>query len=201
MCGLVKKSWIVGLWLVTLLYSAGRASGQQAPADEAQQQIRQMQQIEDRWSDALAQRDQYALELVLAPQFIDIAATGEVTSRNQQIARLFVKNGAPVSTERKVVSTRLVGNIAIVNGTYVTHWKVDKGPVDEKGIFSHVFEHTTAGWLCLNAQQTVVSEGAKQTAAKQKPKSRPGDAALPTVYKGPSGTQPAPAPGSGAPPG
>ena len=98
---------------------------------------------------------------MLAPQFIGISATGDVSTRNQQIASLFVKNAEPVSLEQKVISARFVGNVAIVNGTYVMHWKLAKGPVDEKGIFSHVFEHTAAGWLCLNAQQTVVAEGGK----------------------------------------
>jgi ketosteroid isomerase-like protein len=206
-CGSIKKFSIAGLLFVTLVYAGRSAGGQQpaaAPSAEGQQQLRQMQQVEDRWSDAIAKRDQYALELVLAPQFIDIAATGDVSTRNQQIASLFVKNAVPVSIERKVVSARFVGNVAIVNGTYVTHWKLDKGPVDEKGIFSHVFEHTAAGWLCLNAQQTVVAEGAKQAAATQKPKSKSSNAPLPLhiplVYKGPSSTQPAPAPGSNPPP-
>ena len=99
-----------------------------------------------------------------------------------------------------------MGNVAIVNGTYAMRWKLDKGPVDEKGIFSHVFEHTAAGWLCLNAQQTVVAEGeaGKQAAATENPKSKSSNAALsmhiPLVYKGPAGSQPAPAPGSNAPP-
>ena len=39
------------------------------------------------------------------------------------------------------MSVRFVGDVAIVNGTYVMSWKGEKGPVLEKGIFSHVFEH------------------------------------------------------------
>jgi ketosteroid isomerase-like protein len=205
---LIKDFRVGGLLLVTLLYAVGRAVGQHAPAappSDAPQQLQQMQQVEDRWSDAIGKRDQYALELVLAPQFIDISATGDVTTRNQQIATLFVKNAEPVSLEQKVISTRFVGNVAIVNGTYVMHWKLDKGPVDEKGIFSHVFEHTAAGWLCLNAQQTVVSVGGKPIAEKEKSKPKSSNAVLPLhiplVYKGPASTQPPPAPGTGAPPG
>src|ERR1700678_3466848 len=167
-------------------------------------EFKEMQQLEDRWNDAVTKRDQYALELVLAPQFIGISATGDVTTRNQQIARLFVKGEEPDSLSQKVVSVRFVGDVAIVNGTYVISWKTDKGPVLEKGIFSHVFEHVRTNWLCLNSQRTVVAETTKQVAAQEKPKSKSSNAQLPMhiplVYKGPNSTQPPPAPGTGQPP-
>jgi ketosteroid isomerase-like protein len=165
--------------------------------------FREIQQVEDRWGDAITKRDQYALELVLAPEFIGISASGDVVTRNQQIAHLFVKNAGPESLQQKVVSVRFLGelgDVAIVNGTYVMTWKGEKAPVLEKGIFSHVFEHTHNTWLCLNSQRTVVAEETKGAAAKEKPKARPSDAELPLhiplVYKGPDSTRPAPAPGS-----
>ncbi|MEA2258043.1 MAG: hypothetical protein QOJ51_868 [Acidobacteriaceae bacterium] len=153
--------------------------------------FREMQQVEDRWAAAVTKRDQYALELVLAPQYIGISASGDVTTRDQQIAHLFVKNAGPDSLEQKVISARFVGDIAIVNGTYVMSWKGEKGPVLEKGIFSHVFEHVRDNWLCLNSQRTVVAEGEAQ---KEKPKAKHRDAEsplhIPLVYKGPDRTQP-----------
>ncbi len=142
--------------------------------------FREMQQVEDRWAAAVTKRDQYALELVLAPQYIGISASGDVTTRNQQIAHLFVKNAGPDSLEQKVISVRFVGDVAIVNGTYVMSWKGEKAPVLEKGIFSHVFEHVHENWLCLNSQRTVVAEENKDKASLH----------LPRVYKGPNRTQP-----------
>ena len=127
----------------------------------------------------------------LAPQYIGISAGGDVTTRNQQIAHLFVKNAGPDSLEQKVISVRFVGEVAIVNGTYVMSWKGEKGPVLEKGIFSHVFEHVHDNWLCLNSQRTVVAEGEAQ---KEKFKAKHGEAEsplhIPLVYKGPDSTQP-----------
>ncbi len=153
-----------------------------------------MQQVEDRWSAAVTKRDQYALELVLAPQYIGISASGDVVTRNQQIAHLFVKNSGPDSLEQKVISVRFVGDVAIVNGTYVMSWKGEKGPVLEKGIFSHVFEHVRENWLCLNSQRTVVAEDKKGENPKDKPKAKRSDAEqplhIPLVYKGPDTTQP-----------
>ena len=151
--------------------------------------FREMQQVEDRWATAVTKRDQYGLELVLAPQYIGISATGDVTTRNQQIAHLFVKNAGPDSLEQKVISVRFVGDVAIVNGTYVMSWKGEKGPVLEKGIFSHVFERVRDNWLCLNSQRTVVAEENNGEAAKDKSKAKRSDAEsplhIPTIYKGP----------------
>ena len=43
--------------------------------------FREMQQVEDHWSTAITKRDQYALELVLAPQYIGISASGDVATQ------------------------------------------------------------------------------------------------------------------------
>lgn len=167
--------------------------------------FREMQAVEDRWDDAVTKRDQYGMELVLAPQYIGISAAGDITTRNQQIAQLFAKTDLPEFLEQKVVSVRFVGDVAIVNGTYVMTYKGEKAPFLEKGIFSHVFEHVRTTWLCLNSQRTVVAEGTKGAGAAQpKPKAKHSDAELPMhvplVYKGPNSTQPAPPSGSVAPP-
>jgi hypothetical protein len=196
------KSLLIALCLS--LPAAGAAAQQAAKTSAAPPEFKEMQQVEDHWNDAVTKRDQYALELVLAPQFIGISATGDVTTRNQQIARLFVKGEEPDSLSQKVVSVRFVGDVAIVNGTYVMSWKTDKGPVLEKGIFSHVFEHVRTNWLCLNSQRTVVAEDSKRAATAEKPKSKRSDAQLPVhiplVYKGPQSTQPPPQPGTDQPP-
>jgi hypothetical protein len=183
--------------VLALAMSAQAQQGNKTTA--APPAFREMQQVEDRWAEAVTKRDQYGLELVLAPEFIGISASGDVATRNQQIAHLLVKNSGPDSLEQKVVSVRFVGDVAIVNGTYVMSWKGEKGPVLEKGIFSHVFEHVRNNWLCLNSQRTVVAEEAKGAAAREKPTAKRSDAELPVhiplVYKGPDSTKPTPAPG------
>ncbi len=166
-------------------------------------EFHEMQQVEDRWDTAVTKRDQYGLELVLAPQFIGISASGDVTTRNQQIAQLFAKNAEPDSLEQKVVSVRFVGEVAIVNGTYVMTWKGEKTPFEEKGIFSHVFEHVRGTWLCLNAQRTVVAEGSKGAAPGTKSKAGRSGAELPLhiplLYKGAGSSQQPPPTGATTP--
>jgi ketosteroid isomerase-like protein len=198
--GLRANSLIIALFIAGLVVCA--VAQQPAKAASPPLEWKELQQVEDRWNEAVNKRDQYGLELVLAPEFIGISATGDVTTRNQQIARLFVKGEEPDSLSQKVISVRFAGDVAIVNGTYVMSWKTEKGPVLEKGIYSHVFERVRSNWLCLNSQRTVVAENTKTT-SQAKPKSKSTDATLPMhiplVYKGPQSTQPPPPPGSDQP--
>lgn len=150
----------------------------------------EMQKIEDRWSDAVTKRDQYGLELVLAPQLVDISATGDVTNRNQQIVSLFKKDSPILSLEQKVIAVRYLagGAVAIVNGTYVLHTKETRLKKDEKGIFTHVFTQARSGWLCVSSQRTLVVEQVlnKPRARGKRQAPKDGDLPLkvPLIYDG-----------------
>lgn len=175
------------------------------PADPSPE-IAQMQTVEDSWDGAVTKRDQFGLENLLAHDYVGISAEGDVTTRNQQISHLFVAGAAPMSLKQTVVGARVVGDMAVVNGTYVMEWQgaTDQEKVAEKGVFSHVFRKNSAGnWQCINSQRTVVAteDERKKKAAAHASKS---DAALPfhipLIYKGPQSTQPPPKPGTKQPP-
>jgi len=136
-------------------------------------EVREFQKIEETWSSAINDRDQYGLELVLSPLLVDVSASGDITTRNQQVASIITGEDKTLHLEQRVITVRMLGDIAIANGTYSLHHKVPAGPVDEKGVFTHVFERTRGGWLCINSQRTVLRED-----TTVKPKKRT-DAELP----------------------
>jgi ketosteroid isomerase-like protein len=131
--------------------------------------IAQFQKIEDSWADAVNRRDQYGLELVLSPLFVDVASSGNVTTRNQQVALVLNNDDKTLSLAQKVVTVRMLGDVAITNGTYELHHKVSSAQVDEKGVFTHVYEHVRGGWLCINSQRTLLraDAGAKTKKTQQ----------------------------------
>lgn len=129
-------------------------------------EVAQFQKIEDAWSSSVNQRDQYGLENVISPLFVDVAANGDITTRNQQVVQLINGDDKTVNLTQKVVTVRMLGDIAVVNGTYLLHHKVGGSPVDEKGVFTHVFEKVRAGWMCINSQRTLLREGLTGPAAK-----------------------------------
>jgi ketosteroid isomerase-like protein len=131
--------------------------------------VAQFQKIEDSWSDAVNRRDQYGLELVLSPLFVDISSSGNVTTRNQQVVLAINNDDKTLNLTQKVVTVRMLGDVAVANGTYDLHHKVNSSQVDEKGVFTHVYEHVRGGWLCINSQRTVLREdaGAKTKKSQQ----------------------------------
>jgi ketosteroid isomerase-like protein len=137
-------------------------------------QVKEFQKVEDNWSNAINARDQYNLELVLSPLFVDVSANGDITTRNQQLAQLITGEDKTLHLEQRVITVRLLGDTAVTNGTYVLHHKISSGQVDEKGVFTHVFERIRGGWVCVNSQRTLLREDAPGKKKKQL-----GDAEMP----------------------
>jgi ketosteroid isomerase-like protein len=185
-----------------VLLACGIAAAQQAPSAEAaappaaaepgvtstvSPEVTQFQKIEDSWSDAVNRRDQYALELVLSPLFVDVSAQGDVTTRNQQVVQVISGQDKSLYLTQKVITVRLLGDIAVANGTYTLHHRVNAAEVDEKGVFTHVFERVRGGWLCINSQRTVLRQDANSK--QKKPSSAEEPFHIPFFSKGDKGPQ------------
>jgi ketosteroid isomerase-like protein len=149
-------------------------------------EIVQFQKIEDNWSDAVNRRDQYGLELVLSPLFVDVSASGDVTTRNQQVVDVIRGEDKTLNLTQKVVTVRMLGDIAVANGTYTLRHSVNGAPIDEKGVFTHVFERVRAGWLCINSQRTVLRQ---DTNTKQKRQTTASEPHFPWFSKSDNGPQ------------
>jgi hypothetical protein len=131
-------------------------------------EIHEFQTIEDNWSNSINMRDQYGLELVLSSLFVDISASGDITTRNQQLAQVISGADKTIHLEQRIITVRLLGDVAVANGTYVLHHKGASAPVDEKGIFTHVFQRLRNGWVCVNSQRTVLREDGPGMRTKKK---------------------------------
>ena len=163
-------------------------SGQPQPPE-----VKQFQALEDQWSTAVVKADQYQLEYLLSPVYVDISATGDVTTRNQQIASLFDKSGPQLlSMEQRVVSVRTFGDTALVSGTYIVRFRKDGNNREERGIFTHVYERARNHWACVNAQRTAVVD---MTPGKPQKNQQKSDAQfpfhIPLFHKGAEPAQPA----------
>jgi len=147
--------------------SSASPTSQPAVTTSASPELAQFQKIEDSWSSAVNQRDQYALELVLSPLFVDVAASGDISTRNQQLTQLITGEDKTLHLDQRVVTVRLLGDIAVANGTYVLHHKAGSALLDEKGVFTHVFERMRGDWVCINSQRTVLREDSNARPKKQ----------------------------------
>jgi ketosteroid isomerase-like protein len=143
------------------------APGQTPVTTTSSPEVQRFQKLLDSWDDAVNRRDQYALELVLSPLFVDVSATGDITTRNQQLASLIAGEDKTLHLSQRVITVRLLGDTAVTNGTYEMHHKTIAGQVDEKGVFTQVFEHARSGWVCLNSQRTLLREDSGSKNKKQ----------------------------------
>lgn len=190
------KPYLIAVF-ACVLSGAGSLCAQQAesvtPGQPQPPEVKEFQGYEDQWSADVVKADQYGLEYLLSPVYVDISATGDVTTRNQQIALLFQKGDEPISMEQRVVSVREFGDTAVVSGTYIIKWRRSNGTNEERGIFTHVYARNHNHWACVNAQRTAVVDltpAGKQKAARQKSRaSEPFH--IPLFYKG---ADPAPQP-------
>jgi ketosteroid isomerase-like protein len=149
------------------------AAAQPAVTSASSPATQEFQKIEDAWDNAINMRDQYSLELVLSPQFMDVSASGDITTRNQQLAQLIIGEDKTLHLEQKVITVRMLGDIAVANGTYLMHHKVGSAQVDEKGVFTHVFERAHGGWMCINSQRTRLPEDTNPKHKKQSNEENP----------------------------
>jgi ketosteroid isomerase-like protein len=169
------RHFLMAVFVCAACGAPGVVRGQQAEPvapGEVQQPpaVKEFQTLEDQWSNAVVKNDQYTMEFLLSPMYVDISANGDVATRNQLIAGLYDKGAEPVSLQQRVVSVREFGDTAIVSGTYIVKVRANGSTKEERGIFTHVYNRTQRHWACVNAQRTAVVEVAatKQKAAQKK---------------------------------
>lgn len=131
--------------------------------------VAQFQKIEDQWSTALTHQDQFTLETILAPSFVDISSTGEILSHNQEVAAMFEK-GLPQtqSLQQRVVNVRVIEDVAIVDGTYDEITKLNGIKHAEQGVFTHIYQRTRDVWKCVQSQRTAVPQAEVGKSKKKK---------------------------------
>ncbi len=181
--------------VLSLLFTLAAARGQQTSSGAAEQppEVKQFQHIEDSWSIAYVNRDQFGMEALLSPTYVDVSAGGTIETRNQHIADMYQHlNGDILSMEQRVVNVRVLGDVALVEGTYILRHKRGGHTYDERGIFTHVYQHTRANWLCLTSQRTaVVDQPEDRAKASAKKSNAELPFHIPLVYKGDTPTPPA----------
>jgi hypothetical protein len=74
-------------------------------------------------------------------------------------------------TDMRVITVRMLGDVAVANGTYSYTHRVNGTPEVEKGIFTHVFQRLHGNWVCLNAQRTLIRQEGPAKPVKTKAKS------------------------------
>src|ERR1700733_3845115 len=166
--GLISCASVILSIVSVLFFAISQSSAQEISASQAPllTDMQTFQQIENRWSEALNKRDQYALELVLAPELIDISAAGTVMTRDQQIAMLLQKHTEPLFLDQRVVYVRSFGEIAVVIGNYVEQPRAKEKVAWRSGMFTHIYRRALGKWSCISSQRTAIADPSLQKARR-----------------------------------
>jgi Domain of unknown function (DUF4440) len=162
------------LLVCPVAFAQGAATAATSATSEATSinsaEVRQFQTIEDKWSQAENKHDQFGLDLVLSPLLVNVAENGDITSHNQQVVQAITNDDKLYFLSQKVISVRMLGDIAVVNGTYLLRHHINEKLVTDHGVFTHVYQRQRGGWMCVNAQRTLVSENSVSRKGKEKDK-------------------------------
>ena len=148
-----------------------------AAASTHSEEIGEFQAIENKRSQAENKHDQFGLDLVLSPLLVDVAENGDVTTRNQKVAQAITNDDKLYFLSQKVIAVRMLGDVAVVSGTYLLRHHANEKLVTDKGVFTHVYQRQRGGWMCVNAQRTLVSENPDSKNGREKA-AKPSDASF-----------------------
>ena len=75
---------------------------------------------------------------------------------------MMMKDAPRYQLTQKVVSVRLVGDVAVANGTYERVFQGSKlsrtKTRTERGVFSQVYVRARNTWECINSQRTIIQQ-------------------------------------------
>lgn len=131
------------VWLVLCGVTAP-AFARDTAADKAQ-----IMQLETRWLAALRTGDRAALEPILADDFIDISAQGQLRSKADVIADSAAPSGTTQTVTR--LNIRVWGDTAVATGINEVH--SEKGWTVEVP-FTDVFARIHGRWRAVSSQET-----------------------------------------------
>jgi hypothetical protein len=89
---------------------------------------------------------------------MDISVTGDMTTRDQQIALLFEKGTEPLSLNQHVLDARTFSDLAVVIGSYDEQLHLRGKAVHRKGMFTHIYQNVRGNWLCVHAHRTAAED-------------------------------------------
>ncbi len=110
--------------------------------------------VEQRWVDALAQRDVEAVASILADDFFDSTYKGELRNRGEALAGLRSGARADASQQLSDLHARIYGDAGVVTGINTVTAK--DGSFSVRVRFTDVFVLHGSRWLAVAAQETLV---------------------------------------------
>ena len=135
-----------------------QSAGTVTPAQEAAIEAG-IKDLSMQWSTALLKKDAAILERIWAPDFVEIAPSGERSTKADGIAALKTGKGQPTLSELASIDVRVYGGgtVAVDIGDYREAGKDKDGkPYDRRSRFTNVWVLKDGAWRCVSAHASVL---------------------------------------------
>jgi hypothetical protein len=141
--------------LVVLLSMLSIAAAAECPKQPKTEQA--LIELEHRWAKALEQRNSSAIDCMLAPEFTDSSATGQLYERQQVLAALPLRKAS--FNHLQDLHATLLGEAGMVRG--LNRVTDTAGHELARVRFTDVFAYRDGRWQAIAGQETLVREEGK----------------------------------------
>src|SRR5580700_3436642 len=118
------------------------------PAQPAQEESRLLG-LELLWNQAVQAKDTRALEILIAPEMVDIEYDGTLLNRDLYLASVASQSVHAEHIGNESMSVHLYGQIAVVIGVYREAGTESGKPYSRRGRFTDTWVRRSGSWLCV----------------------------------------------------
>jgi ketosteroid isomerase-like protein len=138
-----------------LLLIVPRANLQQAvPAQPDESRLLALELL---WNQAVQGKDTRALEILIAPEMLNVEYDGTLLNRDQYLASVASRSVHAEQIANESMSVHLYGQIGVVIGVYREAGTKSGKPYSRRGRFTDTWVRRGGSWLCVATQSTLIA--------------------------------------------
>lgn len=139
-----------------LLLAATRIHAQSTTPPDAEQA--RILSLENAWNQAIQQKDEAALRMLLAPDLVYVDYDGSLTDKAEYLAGVQLPSMHPTRIVSESMNVRLYGAIAVVNGICRETGVKNGKPYAVRMRFTDTWLRRGASWMCVASHSTLISQ-------------------------------------------
>jgi hypothetical protein len=147
---------IAGLGLLVIAGAAVALAQAPAPAAKAPSASQAIKQLEHEWIDAERTGDADKLGQILADDWVGIGYDGKKETKQEMLADVKSGKGKLESFEFGPMDVKVLGNVAVVQGSDTEKSSFDGKDTSGKWIWMDVFVKREGNWVAVRSQSAMV---------------------------------------------
>jgi ketosteroid isomerase-like protein len=140
--------------VLPLLLAAVRCNGQSTEQPNTEQA--RILTMENAWNQAVQQKDARALQMLLAPDLIDVEYDGTLMNKPQYLASVQSPSSHPARIVNESTNVRLYGAVAVVNGVCRENGVKNGKPYALRERFTDTWIRRGNNWVCVASESTLI---------------------------------------------